>query len=293
MKSLQPTRQLILGVMPHGAFGVHSSQADYRELFDLIHGKDSRPLYWYVIAPWVESHLSEREWLRSFALRRGDPIPPADVEDLWRLYALSRVNETLLLGFQHGRADGCDWPGPTISLDDYQRFAESFGLTATESVPFSPFYHEVVEVEEASDEDQPVKLETTLWPCLMLGDMVFSRAGVRVSGGRRLIRTDVAESSTLYWAFRRKNRPYQDLSHGWGSNSQWRTRFRRDYRIGEEVHYNVDGKHDLAAPEPAAEDRDGLTRDERIELLTNRCFVRTTKPHDDLWPYDDMLRAGA
>jgi hypothetical protein len=77
---------------------VHSSQADYRELFDLIHGKHSRPLYRYVIAPWVESHAGEREWLRSFVSRGGNPIPHSDVEDLWRLYALSRVNETLPRG---------------------------------------------------------------------------------------------------------------------------------------------------------------------------------------------------
>ena len=268
---------------------MHSSQADFRELFDLIHGKHSRPLYWYVIAPWIESHADE--WLPSFASRPGSPIPSADVEDLWHLYALSRVNETLLLGFQHGRADGTDWPGPKISADEYVRFAELLGLTVTPSASFSPFFHEIVEVEEAGDEDQPISLTSTFWPCLMLGDMVFSRAGVRVSGGRHFIRKDVAESSTLYWAFRRKNRPYQDLSHGWGSNSQWRTRFRRDYRIGQEFHYNVDGKHDLAAPEPTAVDRDGLTREERAELLTNRCFLRTPKPHNDLWPYDDMLRA--
>jgi hypothetical protein len=277
--------------MPHGAFIVHASLADYRELFDLIHGKDSRPPYWYVIAPWVESHPDQRDWLGSFALRRGTPIPPADAEDLSRLYALSRVNETLLLGFQHGRADGTDWPAPNISPDDYVRFAESLGLIVTASPSFSPFYHEIVEVEEAPDEDQPVRVVSTIWPCLMLGDMMLSRAGVRVSGGTLSMRKDVAESSTLYWAFRRKNRPVQDLSHGWGSNSQWRTSFRRDYRLGEEFHYNVDGKHDLAAPEPPAEDRDGLTREERIELLTNRCFVRAMKPHSDLWPYDDMLSA--
>jgi hypothetical protein len=272
---------------------VHLSQAGYRELFDLIHGKPSRPVYWYVIAPWVESHAGERDWLHSFASRQGSPIPKADVVDLWRLDALSRVNETLLLNFQHGRGDGSDWSGPNISPDDYVRFAESLGLTVTASPSFSPFYHEIVEVEEARDEDQPVRVVSTLWPCLMLGDMMFSRAGVRISGGTRFIRKDVAESSTLYWAFRRKNRPFRDLSHGWGSNSQWRTSFRRDYRIGEEFHYNVDGKHDLAVPEPATEDRDGLTPAERVELLTNRCFVTTTKPHDDLWPYDDMLRARA
>ncbi|HKA06920.1 MAG TPA: hypothetical protein VKD71_06650 [Gemmataceae bacterium] len=272
---------------------MHSAQADFRELFDLIHGKHSRPVYWYVIAPWVESHANEREWLRSFASRRGSPIPQADVEDLWRLYALGRVNETLLLGFQHGRADGTDWPGPKISPDEYVRFTESLGLTIASTPSFSPFYHEVVEVEEARDQDQPVSLVSTVWPCLMLGDMMFSRAGVRVSGGRRFVRRDVAESSTLYWAYRRKNRPFQDLSVGWGSNSQWRTGFRRDYRIGQEFLFNVDGNHDLGAPEQAAEDRNSLTRSERIELLTNRCFVITTKPHGDLWPYDDVLRIRA
>lgn len=270
---------------------MHSSQGDYRELFDLVNGKHTRPVYWYVIAPWMESHADEVEWLRSFAARRGDPIPPADDEDLWRLYALSRVVETLLLSFQQGRADGSDWPGPQISLEDYHRFAESLDLTATDSPTFSPFYHEIVEVEEAPDDDQPVTIEGTFWPCLMLGDMVLSRAGVRVSGGRRFIRKDVAESSTLYWAYRRKNRAHEDLSHGWGSNSQWRTHFRRDYRIGAELHYNVSGKHDLAAHEPAGENRHELTRDERIELLIHRCFIRTTKPHRDLWPYDDILRA--
>jgi hypothetical protein len=78
-----------------------------------------------------------------------------------------------------------------------------------------------------------------------------------------------------------------------GSNSQWRTSFRRDYRIGQEVHYNVDGKLDLAAPDSTVESRDDLTREERTELLTNRCFVRTTKPQNDLWPYHDMLRVRA
>jgi hypothetical protein len=33
-----------------------------------------------------------------------------------------------------------------------------------------------------------------------------------------------------------------------------------------------------------------LTRDERIELLTNRCFIRCVKPHDDLLPYDDRFQ---
>jgi hypothetical protein len=272
---------------------VNSSEANYRELFHLIQNEQERPVYWYNVAPVLEAQEAEREWLRSFAARRGDPIPAADEEELWQLYALSRVNDLLLLGFQQGRADGSDWPGPQISLEEYHHFAGSLGLTVFDTHAFTPFYHEVVEVEEAADEDEPIRVVSTVWPCLLLGEMVVSRAGVRVCGGRRFIHKEVAESSTLYWAYRRKNRPYQDLSHGWGSNSQWRTSFRRDYRIGSDFYYHVDGTHDLNVPEPASKDRDGLTREERIELLTHRCFIRTAKPHDDLWPYDDVWFAKA
>jgi hypothetical protein len=270
---------------------MNEPQADFRSLFDTIHRKDPRPIYWYVLAPWIESHAHAREWLASFAAQRGKPIATADDDDLCRLYALSRVNETLLLGYQQGRADGTDWPGPVISLDDYVRFAEAFGLSVVDPSTFTPFHHEIVEVDQAPDDDAPVELVSTLWPCLMLGDMLFSRAGARISAGRRFVHKEVAESSMLYWAYRRKNRPHQDLSHGWGSNSQWRTRFRRDYSLGGAYHYNVDRKQDLAAPDAGVIDRDGLSRAERIELLTHRCFVVTTKPDSDLWPYDDLLRA--
>jgi hypothetical protein len=203
-----------------------SSQADYRELFESIHAKHERPLYWYLLAPWIESHTTELDWIRSFGNRKGEPFPSADIEDLWRLYALGRINETLLLRFQQGRANGSDWAGPQLSADEYLMFAESLGLTV----------------------------------------------------------------STLYWAYRRKNRPYQDVSHGWGSNSQWRTRFRRDFRIGDEFYYSVDDKNDLSLMEPTEVNNNGLTREECVELLTNRCFLITTKPHHDLWPYDDFLR---
>jgi hypothetical protein len=267
---------------------MHESQAPYRRLYELVHSDDSGHLYSRVLAPWAEAHRTERDWLRSFADRAGNPVPPAAVEELWRLYALSRVNETLLR-FQGGQADGSDWPGPAITLDEYAAFAESLGLAVSEERIYSPFHHEVVEVEQAADEGGPVVVLSLSWPCLMLGEMLFSRAGARVSAGRRAIRKEVAESSTMYWAHWRKNRPYEDLSHGWGSNSQWRTSFRRDYRKGGHCLYNIDGTRDLSAV-PSEDDRDGPSAAERVELLTNRCFVRCMKPHGDLWPYDDTLR---
>jgi hypothetical protein len=103
----------------------------------------------------------------------------------------------------------------------------------------------------------------------------------------------VAETSTLYWAHRRKNRPFNDPSAGWGSNSQWRTRFRRDYLVGPSQTFNVRDEglpcRDLSRPASDEPDRDadGLTRPQRIELLVHRCFITVDKPHADLFPYHD------
>jgi hypothetical protein len=266
----------------------------FRELFSLMldRRRHRMPIYWHSIAPWVDSHPGERHWLEMFGRRRGRPIPPAEMTELWSLYALSRVNDLLLLNFQQGPS-AKRFPDPRISLQEYLLFAESLALNSVDQPSFSSFYHEIVEVDEAPNDSQSVTLEEVLWPCLMLGDMMFSRAGVRVSGGRRHISKQLGESSTLYWTYRRKNRRCLDLSHGWGSNSQWGTDFRRDYRIDDEFYYNVDGKIDLNTPIADSEERDVFSREVRIELLVNRCFIRTTPPEYDLWPFNDMFRAKA
>lgn len=253
--------------------------ADIRGLFEAFHEFEGGSLYGQLLAPWVDANPDVRAWLTAFATRSGDPIPPASDKEMWELYALSRVSQTLLLRFQSGRADGTDWPGPQITLAEYTAFMVSLGFTVADVNQFSPFYHEIVAVEQHPDDIVPTTVSDVVWPCVMLGNMLFSRAGVRVTSGRRFIDKPVAETSVLYWAFWRKNRPYQDLSHGWGSNSQWRTTFRHDYRIADTLHFNVDEK-------PVPPEDDGLTPAERIELVTHRCFVTCEKPHNDLWPYD-------
>ncbi|MDJ0841445.1 MAG: hypothetical protein QNK37_33365 [Acidobacteriota bacterium] len=233
--------------------------------------------------PWVSNHPEAGDWLRVFATRAGSPFPTATREDLWQLYALSRVNEILLLRFQSGEADGSKWLGPSISLDQYIAFMEALGLSTIKETSYSSFYHEIVRVDQVEDKKEPVFLIRTFWPGMMLGSMLFSRAGVHVSAGCDRISKEVAETSTLYWAYRRKNRPVEDLSQGWGGNSQWRTDFRRDYRIGDQLYFNVDGTEDLA--DPAIELRDDLTQEEWVELVVHRCLIITKKRHDDLWPY--------
>jgi hypothetical protein len=124
----------------------------------------------------------------------------------------------------------------------------------------------------------------------MLGDMLFSRSGVEVIGGRRHVVKDIAEQSTLYFTYRRQLRRTNDLSMGWVSNSQWRTSFRRDYESGRTWIYNADGKNLLNAKWTSEkEDRDGLTEEERVELCKNRCFIVTSKQDQDLWPFDDRV----
>jgi hypothetical protein len=113
----------------------------------------------------------------------------------------------------------------------------------------------------------------------MLGPLLISRAGCAVTAGARHLTKSIAENSTMYWTFARHNRPYSDPSQGWGSNSQWRTTFRRDYHLGGVLHYNVDV--DRKAPLRLEE----LDEREKLELLRHRCFVTCPKPDDDLWPY--------
>lgn len=240
-----------------------------------------------ILEPWLEASEHQIAWLKSFGDRKGDPIPPATNEELWDLYALGRANEVMLLRFQQGRADGTDWQGPPIAPPDYANFMELMGLKVVTESQFSPFYHEIVEVDHDL-QASTIEIMETVWPCLMLGPMMFSRAGVRIAANRSHISKEVAESSTLYWAFRRKNRPFHDLSHGWGHNSQWRTEFRRDYRFSSKLYFNVDAEYDASSWRERLQedgDEDDLTDEDYIELITHRCFVRTTKPHDDRFPY--------
>jgi hypothetical protein len=270
------------------------NQQNYRGLHDALLAYEGNSAYVDVLLPWLKQHPNARTWLYSFEQREGHPIPPVEEEELWELYALSRVCELLLIRFQDAGTDASDWPGPDISADEFVAFIEALGLTVVKPMAFSAFYHEVVTVLPSNRASHTPEILAYKWPCVMLGNMMFLRGGVVASAASAILDPSLAASSTLYWAYRRRARPYQDLSHGWGSNSQWRTAFRRDYVIGNVQFFNVDGERDLGSREQqfaTVEESDvELTLDERIELLTNRCFVISTKPHGDLWPYDDFLK---
>ncbi|MFE0465095.1 hypothetical protein ACFW1A_38150 [Kitasatospora sp. NPDC058965] len=227
----------------------------------------------------------------------------------WELYALHRVSDLLLLAHQPP-SDGPDPTGPWTGLPEreYLDLFGELGLTPIQSgVPFDPFLHEIVEVDQADDPHAPIELTGVRWPGLMLGDLLFHRAGVRIRAGAEHAERGVADRSPMYWTFRRRHRPTVDLSQGWGHNSQWRTDFRLDYRtptgdrLNAAADHPIDGNPDLHLDHPrnlSAEER-LLTPRERRELLRHRCLLRTPQAADalagspgwerDLMPFDWRL----
>lgn len=194
---------------------MYGTQFHWRELFETLPVGCADDYYVQVLEPWLAEHDEQRLWPSRFdVLTRNDWYAATD-EDLCVLYAISRVTSKLLLRFQTGRADGSDYQGPNVSLVDFQKFHKRLGIRTVDAFEFHPFYHEIATVEQSSDDDAPIKVIDFRWPCLMLGDMMYCRAAVDVMGGANHVVKAIAETSQLYWTYRRKDRPYSDLSHGW------------------------------------------------------------------------------
>ena len=223
------------------------------------------------------------------------------------LYALGRVNDLLVNGLLP-RGKSKDWPFERVTQTDYVGLLTGFGFEVVEArSEFVPFYHEIVSVEQDPDDDLQPVIEEEIWPTTVLdvsgyasnpgpAKMVFSRAGVRVRAGKNHIEKQAAETSRLYWAFRRANRDCNDLSHGWGSNSQWRTNLRLDIATDTHYRFNVNGRNDDEAIDLAVDNqwsrsmlvKDQIDRDRAEELLVNRCFLKS-HPTIDPWLYAYFL----
>ncbi|GAA1952218.1 hypothetical protein [Kitasatospora viridis] len=282
--------------------------ADARELYEALTWHEGPDPYATVVGPWLDrARGGYRRWLAGAAedsswWAEGATGPePGGQELLWELYALSRVSDQLLLGF--------DASGPTPSPHAYLDLFACLGMTPFDSGgAFDPFLHEIVEVEQTPDPYAPIEAVEVLRPGLMLGQLLFARAGVRIRAGAEHAQCGVADRSPLYWTFRRANRPTVDLSQGWGSNSQWRTDFRLDYRTPAGDRLNVagdrpiDGNPELHPDHPAnlgPEER-LLTPGERRELLRHRCLLRAPEAAEalagspgwerELMPFDWRLR---
>lgn len=270
-----------------------------RELFLALRDHEGPDAFGAVVTPWLASAVvGYPAWLAEAAesLCREDFDGSATLhEDMsWELYALSRVSDVLLLAHQPPYEAGGEAPWahrlhlldqwPALGLDQYLHLFTGLGLLPfQETGMFDPFLHEIVEVEQAEDPEEPVRVTEVAWPGLWLGPLLFSRAGVRVRAGARHAERGVADRSPLYWTFLRRHRPTVDQSHGWGHNSQWRTGFRLDHRTPTGRRVNADGCQDIDnAAGDLSPDEDLLTSAERRELVRNRCLLRTPENVDAL-----------
>ncbi|HEX8245301.1 MAG TPA: hypothetical protein VF541_17440 [Longimicrobium sp.] len=261
---------------------MYPDQQPWRELYDAMMEYGGGALYADVLRPWLARQDGERRWLDELRARKGDPVPAVSMEESCRLYALSRIVDLLNLSFAPwGREREDTWKTETVGADEMAAFMEALGMEPVARERFHPFHHEIVSVDQSADASVAPELVREHWRGWRLGPLLISRAGCEVRAGTEHVVKEIAETSTLYWAFARHTRPTQDLSVGWGSNSQWRTRFRRDYELGGTLYFNVDGR----GRDPKM-DTD-LSEAERLELLRHRCFVRCGKPHGDRFPYNE------
>jgi hypothetical protein len=252
-------------------------------------GYDGQDVYNDLLIPWVEAHPGAAAWLASLRERGCIAAPTLQPEDLWRLYALNRACEMLMLSLEIAGPQARSGGHLALSMHQFEDFFFRLGIDSTRPEVYAPFHHEIVATFPAPAQDQAPQILAWHWPCLMLGTLMIQRGGVTLAAGVEVLAPGIADTSSLYWAYRRNSRPTHDLSHGWGSNSRWRTAFRRDYYLDDTHYFNVDGQCDLSSVDPRTHDEFGLSTAERIELLINRSFVTTPKAHTDLFPYDDRV----
>jgi hypothetical protein len=289
-----------------------------RELYRELRGYRGDRAYEELIAPWLgaagAAYREQLEPLGTYGRIANAPRP----DEYWLAipYALSRLSDVLLLGFQPELDPGTPLPRahqlhlvttpwPAVSRVQYLELFTALGMQVIPETGFDPLLHEIVEVDQAADPETPITVIETVWPGLMLGQLVFARAGVRVRAGANRAERGVADRSPLYWTFLRRHRPTDDLSIGWGHNSQWDTDFRRDYGTDDAHYLNVDATGDIDANDPDDEDDDHaptplLTGAERRDLLRHRCLLRTPDRRAALdavepewptgfWPFDWTL----
>jgi hypothetical protein len=234
-----------------------------------------------VLEPWTAANPATLAALQAAGRVEMASVALAD-EDLWTLYALSRLVELLTASRQPPAASPDDEPfDRVLAPAAYRQFITAIDGSFPEVAGFHPFLHEIVDVEPADDPYESPSLVAEWWPGCFLGSLLLARSGVTVRAGARHLDPVVATTSTLYWAWTRRRRPVADLSHGWGSNSQWRTHFRRDYWLGDRLAYHVDAALrpalDRLSPEPAP--------DVAVELVRHRCSLLVDHGPDQ-WVWD-------
>ena len=265
----------------------------YSTLLNAAH--EARPVL-PILLEWIKSDPPVLPIFARLGKVDGADFPAASHDDLHELYAFSRVHDVLLLTFQKpGQGEyGLSGKPPDLSMADYRTWMTQLGFRELSNAIYHPFFHEIAGLIEAPDPDAPVELVEERWPGYFAENLLVSRAGWIVRAGRNVLTPGVAERSTLYWSYLRNERPTEDLSLGWGSNSQWATSFRRDYFVNGRLSYNVDGEFDVVQPSElfrqSSGTREDLSLPERIEIVTARTFLQEVKQGVEVYLWDDFFQ---
>jgi hypothetical protein len=248
---------------------------------------------------------ARQEWMAGLASRvesvaRLDdtmPFEPGNEdlqETLWELYAASRVRDVLLLAHPPGPADdsvhelnealGRRQPRfQPVPVGQVTQFFSAIGCQPVTEASFDPILHEIITCEAAADPDAPIVITGHAWPALMIGELVFTRAGVHVRAGTAHAVPGIADRSTLHWEYWRRHRTTSDESFWWGHNSQWKTMLRRDYITSHGHVYDFDALSSYSRSLHLSLAGDSaqlpLTADQ-ASFIKNRCQLRSDDEPD-------------
>jgi hypothetical protein len=136
-----------------------------------------------------------------------------------------------------GRQQPVFRPVPVGQVTD---FFAAIGCRPITEAGFDPILHEILTCKAADHPGAPIEITRQEWPALMIGELVFTRAGVHVRAGSAHAVPGVADRSTLHWEYWRRHRVTSDGSFWWGHNSQWKTAPRRDYVTSRGHVYDFD-----------------------------------------------------
>ncbi|MFZ6768221.1 tetratricopeptide repeat protein [Undibacterium sp. Di26W] len=268
------------------AYEIESKYSGHlRDLFFAIEKYDAKALWEDVILKHWPRLGEAREYYLELRNRKCayKPWPPVSRYDLWTLFYTMRANEILIYSLHPSRFR---YRKHNVSLERYVALFEHIGFDIHWPLAFHTFDCEVVEIEQT--EDETIEITKIFWPAIMLGNMMFSRAGVSVRAPKHLLTKGIAESHCLYWTYERESR-----SKSFHENSNDWIAFRRDFDLGDRYAYNVDGggsieTFDLCNPFDGDFVDSDLTVEQRIDLLRYRCIVNMERnQYQDFWPFYD------
>lgn len=209
------------------------------------------------------------------------------IDDKFELYALSRVLDILTLQFQPQKITKDSYlVEPKLLLSEFIEFIKVLGLDISTPKYFHTFDCEIIEAEPG---DVDFKIIEYNFPAIKLKNLMIKRAGVRILLNPDLFNLNLVNNSKIYWAFKRKNRNHEDLSHGWGSNSQWRTSFRLDIETNSSYIYNHDGDLSLNNLSNKLQNElkiQNLELQDAIEITKYGHFIKSSKTDIDFFPYN-------